>query len=522
MKKKYLSIPLLAGMLGMSACNDFLEAYSQSMTVAKTVYNLDEVLIGSIYLPSLIISTGPAASIPGGFFNVLDDDVNTGRGNALDNNASIAWSNCVRDMFGYFAWQSKVGYNYNKTSTADDSGTWNALYARINYVNVLLDEISGIATSTDDEIAVSKRVRGEAHFLRAQFYFTLANLYGDAYDPATCDQKLCVPLKLTPYVEHDKDKDTQFQRATVRAIYEQIIDDLTQAEELLSQTPQNESHRLHRASLEAVDLLFSRVYLYMQEWQKAEQKADIVINSRMFSLATTSMLTDTEAFLTRNNPEIIFSQGSNFLSPNNVFTGDPGDFCVSQELVDLYDEADCRLDCFFGVSSITDSLSLSHKYERGEMQSHVSSSFMLRLSEAFLNKAEACAMQGGDKEQVANSVLNTLRKNRIEHYKDTLYSGGDLVQQIRDERRKELCFEGHRWFDLRRYAVCEKYPYNKMVTHVYNVCAEEKAFLYSQTFQLLEHDLAYTFAIPSSVLNFDKVPMENNPREEREPVGQTK
>ena len=268
MKKIYLGVSLLLGMLGMSSCDDFLEAYSQSMTVAKTVDNLDEVLIGSIYLPSAIIMTGPMGGTPGGFFNILDDDVNTGRGEAMYNNTSMGWNNCVRGLFGYFAWQSEVGYNYNKTSTADDSGTWNTLYARINYVNVLLDEISGIATKTDDEIATGNRVRGEAHFLRAQFYFTLANLYGKAYNPKTCGQDLCVPLKLTPYVEHDKGKDTQFRRATVKAIYEQIVDDLTQAEEFLSQSPQDESHRLHRASLEAVDLLFSRVYLYMQEWKK--------------------------------------------------------------------------------------------------------------------------------------------------------------------------------------------------------------------------------------------------------------
>lgn len=36
--------------------------------------------------------------------------------------------------------------------------------------------------------------------------------------------------------------------------------------------------------------------------------------------------------------------------------------------------------------------------------------------------------------------------------------GEDLVNLIRDERRRELCFEGHRWFDLRRYAVNPKYP----------------------------------------------------------------
>lgn len=46
-------------------------------------------------------------------------------------------------------------------------------------------------------------------------------------------------------------------------------------------------------------------------------------------------------------------------------------------------------------------------------------------------------------------------------------SGESLVTLIREERQCELCLEGHRWYDLRRYLVCEKYPYSKTITHYY-------------------------------------------------------
>ena len=39
---------------------------------------------------------------------------------------------------------------------------------------------------------------------------------------------------------------------------------------------------------------------------------------------------------------------------------------------------------------------------------------------------------------------------RIGGYADQNYTGDELIGQVREERRKELCFEGHRWFDLRR------------------------------------------------------------------------
>lgn len=111
-----------------------------------------------------------------------------------------------------------------------------------------------------------------------------------------------------------------------------------------------------------------------------------------------------------------------------------------------------------------------------------------------------------------------MRVHRIENYEDKLYSGEELIRQIRNERRKELCFEGHRWFDLRRYAVCEEYPYSRQIIHVFNAIGDNTAYLYTELYKLEEYDAAYTFAIPSIVLEFDNVPMENNPREEREPL----
>ena len=45
-------------------------------------------------------------------------------------------------------------------------------------------------------------------------------------------------------------------------------------------------------------------------------------------------------------------------------------------------------------------------------------------------------------------------------------SGEELVRFIREERRRELCLEGHRWFDLRRYKVAEKYPQETTVNHI--------------------------------------------------------
>ena len=104
-------------------------------------------------------------------------------------------------------------------------------------------------------------------------------------------------------------------------------------------------------------------------------------------------------------------------------------------------------------------------------------------------------------------------------YTDVEYDANEVIDQVRVERRKELCLEGHRWFDLRRYAVCKKAPFKKTIERVYAIYDWESRniFKYAEVYQLKEDDLAYVFAIPKSVLEFDKG-MPDNIRENREYV----
>ena len=519
MKGKYISTLLLASTVALSSCGDFLSEYSQDQTVASQVSHFDELMLGSGYLGSSPISSGPNGNNVAGFFNILDDDVNTGRDrDSTSTYVSKAWLQSLQGIYGYFGWQEDVGVNNDGTIINDDAVTWNTLYNHINVINVILDEIATVPHDDDVTDAAWLRVQGEAYFCRAQFYFTLANLYGKPYDEATAATDPCVPLKLTPNIEH------KFSRASVKDVYAQVVSDLTKAKDYLTRSPQNTSHLLHRASAEAAHLLQSRVYLYMQDWEKAEAEADSVMKSENFHLAAIGSLVPGEPYLTSENDDVIFSQGSNNIESNDIFTARPGDFCVSRDLYELYDSLDRRRTCFFGeyvdsLSSVSnDSIILRYKYERGgSLRAHISDAFCLRMSEAYLNKAEACAMQ--DKTAPALQALNALRAERIEGYTAKSYQGDELIRQVRDERRKELCFEGHRWFDLRRYGVSKRLPLEKNIVHVYNACGDYVGITYTRTLVLPPRDLSYTFAIPKSVMDFfTDGSMTTNERPERDPL----
>ena len=140
--------------------------------------------------------------------------------------------------------------------------------------------------------------------------------------------------------------------------------------------------------------------------------------------------------------------------------------------------------------------------------------FSIRIAEAYLNKAEAEAQLGHSTE--ACQLLDKLRSFRIEGAAALNLSGADLISFVRDERERELCLEGHRWFDLRRYSVDANYPYSKEIIHTmtyfnnYDISRIDK-------YTLEKNDQAYVLNIPKSVREFQPS-IGGNERPVRKPI----
>ena len=115
----------------------------------------------------------------------------------------------------------------------------------------------------------------------------------------------------------------------------------------------------------------------------------------------------------------------------------------------------------------------------------------IRISEAFLNRAEAYAQLKNTTGALAD--LNELRRNRIKGYADIHISDPALLlEEVRLERRLELCFDEQRWFDLRRYGM-------PSITHRYRYKKADPWMVYT----LKEKDPMYTLPISN-------VALENN------------
>lgn len=263
----------------------------------------------------------------------------------------------------------------------------------------------------------------------------------------------------------------------------------------------------------------------MEEYDNVIAAADSVLtaNYSLLDYNTLSLSTDEWGSILptsttyKDSPEIIFSQGGNAI--NDLMQGNM--YQISTDLLELFRENanDLRQKFCIYETMYYGTLYVPRKLAKPE-DGMVSSECLIRLPEVLLNKAEALALIGKDVE--ARAVLERLREKRIvaENYTPVNYSGNELINFIRDERRRELCFEGHRWFDLRRYAVNSRCPFLTEVLHdKYEINANWEAE-YQGTYRLKRYDenpASYVLPIPQHVIEFNRGEIkDNDPRPEIE------
>ena len=162
-------------------------------------------------------------------------------------------------------------------------------------------------------------------------------------------------------------------------------------------------------------------------------------------------------WIDRSTKEVLFSinrTANDERLGNEFFWDDKSSlFEASQEIINSFDPADTRLALFIDDGLDRDNVPVKRiiKHKGATAKVGLVNEKMLRSSEMLLIMAEAKANLAGGMGE-ANSLLNQLRKNRITGWTDKPYSTKEeFMAQINLERRHELCYEGHRWFDLRRW-----------------------------------------------------------------------
>lgn len=458
---KYL-LTLLTCLLLLSSCSKFLEEYSTDQKYLENTNDLNKVMIGEAFMNNVYnISIYNAATMGGitsdndfsaPWLHLMDDDTEALVLGAADRDQPTP----LNMLSGFHNWGANPAVNI--LGLAWNDVMWKKVYKRIGAVNALIYQASEIAAKNPAD-ANLQHLQGEAYFLRAYYYFLLQNIYGFPYRKATAATDEGVPLKISEKVE-----DNYFKRTNNETVYKQIIADLNQAADLLQ--GYNPTTKI-RVGIAAVKCLQSRVYLFTEQYDKVLQVTNGYENMG-YSITDLKSYVATSNFTYRSSTETIFTMGTNAIPvvfPNDSLASYApvnrlaSSFKASDNLIQHYSNNDLRLNACFMLSAKSNAY-LPAKWRTWSTYNdpeQVSCIFSFRLPEMLLNRAEAQAMLGADGEAWSEvQKLQAMRFNNGSSQRPT--SNQALVNFIRDERRREFCFEGHRWFDLRRYAVNSKYP----------------------------------------------------------------
>lgn len=364
-------------------------------------------------------------------------------------------------------------WNVRSTNSEVES-VYAALYGIISNCNFYLERIDEVIAkqTNDDYITILEQYTGEVYTIRALCYSELLKFYCKAYDPAIADEP-----NLGVVIRQHYSTPERSVRATLRQSYGFVISDLERAEELLD--PDYDQYSSYYMTNAVAHALHARVALYMQDWESAIEHATAVIDHENGAYALSpanEAYTSTMTFFDYMwnydlATEIIWQVGFTptsmggalgqvFLNFNNDYTYYYPDYVPAQWVLDLYVSGDMRYNSYFATLSTGYDHGLQWpllvKYYGnqefiGNYIYHVTMPKPFRLAEQYLIRAEARCRKENPDFSSASRDLSTLREARFSSGGSLSLSAENFIEQIAEERVRELYMEGHRLQDIKRW-----------------------------------------------------------------------
>lgn len=348
-----------------------------------------------------------------------------------------------------------------RTNDSDISSVWSSRYSVLNDINICIEKFPTIPVSSDKEQDKLNRFLGEAYALRAYYFFQLTERFSPKYDASNkSTANLGIPLVTT------FDITLLPPRATLEETYNQIESDIDKAEKLLGGAEGVKGSNFF--TLDAVKALKARVALTKGDYAKAYVEAKAIVDAGKYPLVSTQEALqkmwhndetdETIVQLFSSKPDELPLLMRDYLVYEAKTKKYKPDYVPSKWVVDLYDASDIRKSVYFKNLTIETptgkdyDVTLVYKYpgnpnlySGSPLEYH--SPKIFRTAELYLIVSEA-AYKNGD-EVNAVKYLNDLRQSR--GLSDVKSSGINLFNDIKEERLRELAFEGTRLNDLKRW-----------------------------------------------------------------------
>jgi hypothetical protein len=362
-------------------------------------------------------------------------------GSGLQGIPDILSDNVILVRTGRTSNSTYFDYRYVASTGGPIDFYWSEAYEAVNVANLVIAQIDNLADGAEKD-----NILGQALAIRAWAHFDLVRFYGKI-PTQSADANASLGVVYIKAEDGDtEDPLAEPVRETVASNYAEIIGDLERAAQLIG-----DDNGEGKLDVNGVYGLLSRVYLYNGEYQKvidAANKVDVELATAedLEGLYTdvneaglvVELAINTSSESTGNNVGVLYSQTT---------ASDVLEYAFDFDFFNSIDEDDLRLGVisYIGENSGNQYNAIAKFLgETGEVNGRVDIK-VLRAEEVLLNKAEAQFELGLD----ALSTLNELRDLRYVAY-DGGEAGQDLEDAIQFERRVELSFEGHRFFDLKR------------------------------------------------------------------------
>lgn len=416
--KKY-ALFLAAAITLMSSCKKQLDQQpSDSFSDANAFLTLEDIQFG----------TNGAYARYGSYIN----DMYT---NALTSDeAKLGLDNAGQGALTY-----RFQYGSDNTTGGDVIGAWGGYYGMIDQVNRVLAKV-GTVTATADQEPRRPILRGQLLALRAIAHFGLLQNYAKKYNAS----EKGVPIMLESAVLGKPARNTMGQ------VIAQIETDLADAKALL---PAVTAATFFDTVMNKVNIAGyqARVALYKEDYTNAITYATEVINANVKPLVTGAAFNGiwTDANSNETLFRIRYATGTN-VGALWTTTGGQVYIAPSDKLVAAYDPTDIRKAAYIGTLGSGDHY--VNKFYTSSRGGRVVDMKAMRISEMYLIRAEAYAKRATPSVALGLADLNTLRAQRFTGAPPALAvtTPAELVAATLQERFLELCFEGFRFFDLKR------------------------------------------------------------------------
>lgn len=449
--KKYSVIVALA-MLVFTSCSDFLDSFpSYAVDPNMSVADAEaEALTNACYTP---LQSSNLYNQRIWSLDIIAGNSIVGAGGGDDGIETIQCAN--------FAAASDNGFALY---------IWRSPWVGIGQCNIVINSLPGSQASA----AVRDRSLGEAYFLRAHYYYILVRLFGG------------VPLKLKP---HEATDPMDIERRSLDECYVQLIEDCKRAVTLLPSRKSYLEQDRNRVSKEAAMTMLADIYL---TYHPEEHYSEVVsLCEEIASLGGYNLeecpYEDNFGIRAENSREAIFTVGysgstkhnfwgsdnqsswlSTFMGPrnSNMVAGGYGWNQPTDEFMSQWEEGDLRKAVTvlyrgcpdFGGMSYNANWSntgynvrkfLVEKKDSPDYNTNPSDFVVYRFADVLLKKAEALN-ELGEKKKAAEALNIVRRRVGLPEVSADQLTREQMREKIIHERRMELAFEGHRWFDMVR------------------------------------------------------------------------